>query len=183
MSKFIIKGKQPITGTYRIPGNKNAALPMLAATLLTTEPVTLTNVPMIADVLTMIELLSDMGAEVAVDREHHTVRVHAKRIKNTRLDRELCRRARSSILFAGPLLARSGAARLHSPGGDVIGRRRLDTHLDGLRDLGAVVRTRGSAYTFTAAQRLCGGRIMLDEASVTATENLSIAGSSAVRRP
>ncbi len=177
MSKFVIKGRKPITGTYRVPGNKNAALPMLAATLLTTEPVTLTNVPLIADVLTMTELLTGMGAGVVIDRENHTVTVHAKHIKNTRLDRDLCSKARSSILFAGPLLARSGTARLHSPGGDVIGRRRLDTHLDGLRDLGAAVRKRGSAYTFTAESRLCGRRIMLDEASVTATENLIMAAS------
>ena len=177
MSKFIIKGKQPISGTFRVPGNKNAALPMLAATLLTTEPVTLTNIPFIADVLTMLDLLRSMGADVQCDRENHSATIHAKRIGNTPLDRDLCRKVRSSILFAGPLLARRGSARLHSPGGDVIGRRRLDTHLDGLRELGATVRKRGSAYTFSTGKRLTGTRIMLDEASVTATENLVMAAS------
>jgi len=175
MSKFIIKGRKPIGGVYSVPGNKNAALPMLAATLLTTEPVHLSNIPLIADVLTMIELLKSMGVDVQIDSENHIVRVHAKRVKNTRLDSELCRKVRSSILFAGPLLARRGSARLHSPGGDVIGRRRLDTHLDGLREMGATVRRRGSAYTFTMLKRPGSTRIMLDEASVTATENLIMA--------
>jgi UDP-N-acetylglucosamine 1-carboxyvinyltransferase len=175
MSKFVIKGRKAIGGIYYVPGNKNAALPMLAASLLTTEPITLSNVPFIADVLTMIDLLRSMGIDVQSDRESHTVKVHAKRVKNTRLDRELCNRVRSSILFAGPLLARRGSARLHSPGGDVIGRRRLDTHLDGLRQLGATIRKRGTAYTFNMARRPVATRIMLDEASVTATENLIMA--------
>ncbi len=177
MSQFIIKGKKPIGGRYKVPGNKNAALPMLAASILTTEPITLTNVPFIADVLTMINLLISMGADVQCDRDNHTVRIHAKRLKNKPLDKELCRQVRSSILFAGPLLARCGSARLHSPGGDTIGRRRLDTHLDGLRALGATVQKRGTAYTFSVEKRLTGTRIMLDEASVTATENLIMAAS------
>lgn len=179
MSQFIIKGKKPIGGRYKVPGNKNAALPMLAASILTTEPITLTNVPFIADVLTMIDLLISMGAEVRCDRDNHTVSIHAKRLKNQPLDKALCQRVRSSILFAGPLLARRNSARLHSPGGDVIGRRRLDTHLDGLREMGATVRKRGTAYTFSVDKRLTGTRIMLDEASVTATENLVMAASMA----
>ncbi|MFO7937441.1 MAG: UDP-N-acetylglucosamine 1-carboxyvinyltransferase [Kiritimatiellia bacterium] len=177
MSEFIIKGRRPIGGNYRVPGNKNAALPMLAASLLTTDPVILTNVPFIADVLTMLDLLKSMGADVQHDKNSHTVTIQAKRIKKKPLDRKLCRQVRSSILFAGPLLTRRGSARIHSPGGDIIGRRRLDTHLEGLRKLGASVRTRSGAYTFSVEKRLTGTRIMLDEASVTATENLIMAAS------
>lgn len=174
MSRFIIKGRRPISGTHRTPGNKNAALPMLAASLLTDEPVTISNLPLIADVRTMIELLEEMGADVQLDTEARTVRVHARNIKSTRLSKALCGRVRSSILLAGPLLARCRSARLYPPGGDVIGRRRIDTHIDGFRALGASV-TANSTYTFTAAKRLAGQYILLDEASVTGTENLVMA--------
>ena len=173
MSKFIIRGRKPISGVHRTPGNKNAALPMLAASLLTSEPVTLRNLPLIADVRTMLDLLSDMGASVRLNQEKREVTIHAKKIRS-HLNRELCGKVRSSILFAGPLLARCGAAKLYPPGGDVIGRRRIDTHLDGLRQLGANVAT-GSAYTFTAKRGLAAANILLDEASVTATENIVMA--------
>lgn len=174
MSRFVIKGGKPVSGVHCVPGNKNAALPMLAASLLTPEPVTLSNLPLIADVRTMLELLSDMGADVDLNAEAHTVRICAKRVKSTHLNRALCGKVRSSILFAGPLLARCGSAKLYPPGGDVIGRRRIDTHLDGFRQLGAAVRTNGT-YIFKAAKRLEAQRILLDEASVTATENLIMA--------
>ena len=174
MSKFIIRGGRPIGGTHRTPGNKNAALPMLAATLLTDQPVKLTNLPMIKDVKTMLELLESLGAEIDLDPDSHTVEICAKRIRGTRLSRELCRKVRSSILFAGPLLARCGSATLPPPGGDVIGRRRVDTHLDGFKALGAKVGANGS-YSFRAPSGLTGQRILLDEASVTATENLVMA--------
>ncbi len=174
MSKFVIKGGRPVNGTHRTPGNKNAALPMLAASLLTSEPVTLRNLPLIADVRTMLELLSDIGVDVDLDGNARTVRICAKRIKNTHLNKTLCGKVRSSILFAGPLLARCGSAKLYPPGGDVIGRRRIDTHLVGFRQLGAAVRTT-SAYLFQAPKRLEAQRILLDEASVTATENLIMA--------
>ncbi len=174
MSRFVIKGGKPINGTHRTPGNKNAALPMLAASLLTSEPVTLSNLPLIADVRTMLELLSDMGVEVNLNAETRTVRICARRIKSTHLNKTLCGKVRSSILFAGPLLARCGSAKLYPPGGDVIGRRRIDTHLDGFRQLGAAVRANG-AYQFKASKRLEAQRILLDEASVTATENLIMA--------
>ena len=174
MSKFIIKGGRPVSGTHRTPGNKNAALPMLAASLLTSEPVTLSNLPLIADVRTMLELLSDMGVDVDLDGSARTVRLCAKRIKNTHLNKALCGKVRSSILFAGPLLARCGSAKLYPPGGDVIGRRRIDTHLEGFRQLGAAVRTNGP-YIFKTAKRLEAQRILLDEASVTATENIIMA--------
>ncbi|MFA7172869.1 MAG: UDP-N-acetylglucosamine 1-carboxyvinyltransferase [Kiritimatiellia bacterium] len=174
MSKFIIKGMKPISGTYKVPGNKNAALPMIAAALLTSEPVILNNLPLIADVRTMLDLLHEMGAEVDIDHAGHSVRIQARNIKSTGLKRDLCGRVRSSILFAGPLLARFGSAKLYPPGGDVIGRRRIDTHLDGFRQMGATIRTSG-AYTFKVDKILTGTRILLDEASVTATENLIMA--------
>ena len=173
MSRFIIKGGRPIAGVHRTPGNKNAALPMLAACLLTDEPVTLANLPLIADVRTMLELLDSMGVEVQLDEAARCVRLHAKRIRSTRLDRTLCGKVRSSILFAGPLLARCGSATIFPPGGDVIGRRRVDTHLGGLQQLGATVRA-NHAYQFRA-KSLTGTRVLLDEASVTATENLIMA--------
>jgi len=178
MSKFIIKGMQPLSGTYKVPGNKNAALPMIAAALLTSEPVILTNLPLIADVRTMLDLLQTMGVEVELDRANHSVRIQARTVKATHLNRTLCGRVRSSILFAGPLLARCGSARLYPPGGDIIGRRRIDTHLDGFRQMGVTIRTSG-AYTFTVDKQLTGTRILLDEASVTATENLIMAAAMA----
>ena len=163
-----------MSGVHRTPGNKNAALPMLAASLLTAEPVVLRNLPLIADVRTMIDLLAELGAQVELDGERRTVRICARRVKSTHLSKALCGKVRSSILFAGPLLARCGSAKLYPPGGDVIGRRRIDTHLDGFRRLGASVRT-GGTYLFKAEKRLEAQRILLDEASVTATENLVMA--------
>ena len=174
MSRFVIKGGKPVSGIHRTPGNKNAALPMLAASLLTSEPVTLSNLPIIADVHTMLELIADMGAEVDLDTEKRTVRIHAAKIRSTHLNKALCGKVRSSILFAGPLLSRCGSAKLYPPGGDVIGRRRIDTHLDGFRQLGASAQVNG-AYTFKASKGLEAQRILLDEASVTATENLIMA--------
>ena len=173
MSRFIIKGGKPISGTHRTPGNKNAALPMLAASLLTDQPVTISNLPLIADVRTMLELLVRMGVDVRLEEATRTVRLQAKRIRSTRLDRALCGRVRSSILFAGPLLARCGSATIYPPGGDVIGRRRVDTHLAGLQQLGATIDANG-VFKFHA-KKLVGTRILLDEASVTATENLVMA--------
>ena len=173
MSRFVIKGGRPIGGIHRTPGNKNAALPMLAASLLSDEPVTISNLPLIADVRTMLDLLDQMGVEVRLDEAARTVRLHARRIRTTRLDRKLCGRVRSSILFAGPLVARCGSAVIHPPGGDVIGRRRVDTHLIGLQQLGVTVRSNGT-YSFRA-KGLTGARLLLDEASVTGTENLVMA--------
>ncbi|MEI6210039.1 MAG: UDP-N-acetylglucosamine 1-carboxyvinyltransferase [bacterium] len=180
MSRFVITGGRPISGTHRTPGNKNAALPMLAACLLTDEPVTLSNLPLIADVRTMLELLDRLGVEVRLDEAARTVTLHARRLRTTRLDRKLCGRVRSSILFAGPLVARSGSAVIYPPGGDVIGRRRIDTHLDGLQQLGITVRINGT-YAFRA-KGLTGARVLLDEASVTGTENLVMAATLAKGR-
>src|SRR5262245_52454011 len=133
---FVIEGARPLDGSIRATGNKNAALPIVAACLLTSEPVVLTNVPIIRDVATMIELIVRIGVDVDV-RENGEVRIHAATTPSTELDEELCRRIRASILLAGPLLARCGEAIVPPPGGDVIGRRRLDVHIDALKNLGA----------------------------------------------
>jgi len=171
MTTLVIRGGRPISGTYTPAGNKNAALPALAACLLTDEPVTLRNIPAIKDVEVMLELLASIG--VAVRRNGSTVKLLARDIASVRLDRDLCRRVRASILLAGPLAARAGRAEFHPPGGDVIGRRRLDTHFHGLRSLGMSVRA-GSKLIFTARE-LKGADLLLDEASVTATENIVMA--------
>lgn len=180
MSRLIIQGGKAISGVHVVPGNKNAALPMLAATLLASEPVTLENVPDIADVRVMLEGLRELGAKVEEDlSETHRVRVDARRLRAMpELSEATCARIRTSILFAGPLLARKGRIRLRAaPGGDSIGRRRLDTHFDGFHALGVVGRPRPSgAMTLRAPKEgLRGGYFMLDEASVTATENLVMA--------
>lgn len=171
MSRFIIKGRRKLSGTFQPVGNKNAALPMLAACLLTDEPVTLRNLPAIQDVAVMLDLLATLG--VAVQRDERTVTLCAKGLKRRELDRELCRRVRASILLAGPLAARHGKAVIHPPGGDVIGRRRLDTHFQGLRGLGIAV-TGGAFFTFRRRD-FKGADLLLDEASVTATENILMA--------
>lgn len=172
MEQFIIEGGHPLRGSVRISGNKNAALPILAACLLTDEEVVLDNVPDILDVQTMIQLISDLGAEVRRTEEGQVV-VRARQVSKVDLDEELCRQIRASILLAGPMLARCGQVDLPLPGGDVIGRRRVDTHFLALRSLGAEVTIDGGYSLRTKA--LQGGDILLDEASVTATENALMA--------
>ena len=174
MSKFIIQGGIPLGGHHVAPGNKNAALPMLAATVLADGPVRIENIPLIRDVRVMLDLLRHLGACVDLDEATHTVLVDPSTITPRPLDRELCRRVRTSILFAGPLAARFGEAVIPSPGGDNIGRRRLDTHFDGLRCLGIDV-TETDPYVIRRARPLRGARLLLDEASVTATENIVMA--------
>ncbi|MDQ3669352.1 MAG: UDP-N-acetylglucosamine 1-carboxyvinyltransferase [Actinomycetota bacterium] len=169
---FVIEGGRPLNGSVRAAGNKNAALPIIAACLLTDEPVTLTNVPAILDVETMLELAADLGVEI----DHPapgTVRIHAEQEPKAELDEELCRRIRASILFAGPLLARCGEAIVPPPGGDVIGRRRLDVHIDALERLGADVQANRRFHM--RSHGLIGTAIFLDEASVTGTENAIMA--------
>ncbi len=173
MSRLIIRGGQRISGTHRTPGNKNAALPMLTASLLTDEVVTLENLPLIEDVKTTLAQLAKLGVGVEVDNASRSVRLQAGRIKSTRLDKSLCGKVRSAILFAGPLLGRCGAATICQPGGDLIGRRRVDTHIAGLRALGANVSLR-NGYAFKT-RGLAGAYILMDESSVTATENLVMA--------
>ncbi len=168
MNRFIIEGGQRLGGSVIPSGNKNAALPILAASLLTDQPITLHNVPRIGDVDTMLRLLVDLGVEVG-GWDGNTLTLHARRVRKAALDAALCKHIRASILLAGPVLARCGELQLPLPGGDVIGRRRVDTHLLALEALGAEV-TFGRGFEMRAG-RLRGADILLDEASVTATEN------------
>jgi UDP-N-acetylglucosamine 1-carboxyvinyltransferase len=170
---FVIEGGVPLSGRVRPAGNKNAALPILAACLLTADPVVLENVPRIRDVEAMIELLIDIGADVEWE-DTNTLRIWAAEITSTRLDPELCTRIRASILLAGPLLARFGSADVPPPGGDVIGRRRVDTHLMAFAALGADVEV-DRQYHLRAPHGLTGSDLYLDEASVTGTENALMA--------
>jgi UDP-N-acetylglucosamine 1-carboxyvinyltransferase len=172
MAEFVIEGGARLHREIVSSGNKNAALPLLAATLLTDQPVTLHNVPAIRDVHSLTKLLMALGATVEW-LGLGSVRVHAKDIKSCTLDPDLCREIRASILLAGPMLAREGSVTLPPPGGDVIGRRRLDTHFLALKALGADVRANGN-FTL-CAKELIGQDMMLDEASVTGTENAIMA--------
>ncbi|MGC8836825.1 MAG: UDP-N-acetylglucosamine 1-carboxyvinyltransferase [Anaerolineae bacterium] len=174
MERFVIEGGYPLQGTVYPSGNKNAALPMLAASLLTDEPLVLDNVPRIRDVETMCALLRALGVEVEETGDHQLT-LQARRLRQAPLDPELCRQIRGSILLAGPLLARQGEVQVPLPGGDVIGRRRLDTHLLALSALGATVEENGGSTLTMRAERLRGTDILLDEASVTGTENALMA--------
>ncbi len=172
MESFVIEGGTPLAGRVSAAGNKNGALPILAATLLASEPVTLSNVPRIRDVDTMVALLADVGADVEWVGSNE-IRVDAANASKTDLDPELCSRIRASFLLAGPLLARFGRASVPPPGGDVIGRRRLDPHVHALAELGVDVEINGRFDMRTSG--LQGRRIFLDEASVMATENAVMA--------
>ena len=169
---FVIEGGHSLSGSVQAAGNKNAALPILAATLLAAEPVELENVPRILDVDTMLALIRGTGAEADWVGPNE-VRVDAAGLTTTELDEELCNQIRASILLAGPLLARFGTATVPPPGGDVIGRRRIDTHIHAFAALGAEVET-GQRYEMRA-ERLRGTTLFLDEASVTGTENAVMA--------
>ncbi len=169
---FVVEGGHRLSGTVRPAGNKNAALPILAATLLADGPCVLDNMPRIRDVETMVELLASLGVTAAWEGEH-TLAVDARGARGGDPDPALCRRIRASVLLAGPLLARFGRVRLPPPGGDVIGRRRIDTHLLALERLGARIEV-GASYDFEA-RALTGAEVFLDEASVTGTENALMA--------
>src|SRR5262249_19407909 len=172
MESFVIEGGRPLSGTVRAAGNKNGALPILAATVLASEPVTLTNVPRIRDVETMVELLADVGADASWTGPNE-VHVDPAQVQKTELDPELSREIRASFLLAGPLLARFGRAVIPPPGGDVIGRRRLDTHIHAFGELGVDVELNGGYHMQTSGLR--GTRLYLDEASVMGTENAIMA--------
>jgi len=173
MEKFVIEGGSPLAGTIVPAGNKNAALPLLAATMLTEEPVRVANVPRIRDVETLLELLEALGATVEW-RSDHEVEVCAADVRGTVVDRRLAERIRASFLLAGPLLARFGSATMPPPGGDVIGRRRLDPHLDAFRALGAQV-AMGRDIELSAPGGLSACDFFMDEPSVMATENALLA--------
>jgi UDP-N-acetylglucosamine 1-carboxyvinyltransferase len=172
MQSFVIDGGRPLSGTVRAAGNKNGALPILAATILASEPIVLENVPRIRDVETMVELIAHTGADAGWTGRNE-VRVDAANVNTWELDPELCRQIRASFLLAGPLLARFGRATVPPPGGDVIGRRRLDTHIHAFAELGVQVDVNGAYEMRTDG--LTGTRMYLDEASVMGTENAVMA--------
>ncbi|MEX2467903.1 MAG: UDP-N-acetylglucosamine 1-carboxyvinyltransferase [Gemmatimonadota bacterium] len=172
MGSFLVEGGHRLEGRIRPAGNKNAALPCLAATVLASEPVILENVPKIRDVLTFLEIVASLGADVRWTGANE-VEVDPRGIRNGDVDRALAERIRASLLLAGPLLARFGTVELPPPGGDVIGRRRMDTHFLAFEALGATVELNGG---FTIhADRLAGADFFLDEPSVTGTENAIMA--------
>jgi UDP-N-acetylglucosamine 1-carboxyvinyltransferase len=171
--QLVIEGGRPLSGTITPEGNKNAALPIMAACLLTDREVRLSNVPRIRDVEIMLDLLVDIGVR-ATWTGQNDLTLRAEFVTKTALDRELCERIRASILLAGPLLARCGDVDIPPPGGDVIGRRRLDTHLLAFEGLGADAEI-GRTYRIRAPEGLRGQRVFLDEPSVTGTENAIMA--------
>ncbi len=172
MQSFVIEGGRPLSGTVRASGNKNGALPILAASLLASDDVYLSNVPRIRDVETMVELVADLGADIDWTGPNE-IRVDPSGVSKTDLDPDLSREIRASFLLAGPLLARHGRVMVPPPGGDVIGRRRLDTHVHAFAALGAEIALDG-VYDLSA-RGLTGTRMYLDEASVMGTENAIMA--------
>jgi UDP-N-acetylglucosamine 1-carboxyvinyltransferase len=172
MQKYIIEGNYPLKGKIKASGNKNAALPCLAATLLTSEPVVLKNLPEIEDVFVVLDILKQMGAAVHKTGKNE-YKIKVSDIKSDEIPAEEAKKIRASILFAGPMLARKGKVILPPPGGDIIGRRRLDSHFLALKELGAQVNIDG--FFILQANKLVGRDIFLDEASVTATENTIMA--------
>jgi UDP-N-acetylglucosamine 1-carboxyvinyltransferase len=173
MHQFVIEGGHKLSGTLKAGGNKNAAIKMLPACILTDEPVILHNMPNIGDVRTTIEIMEHLGVEITWEAEN-TLRVHARNIKTTTLDAALAQKIRASIVMAGPILARCGQVTLPIPGGDTIGERRLDTHALALKKLGATIDFHRNALVMQA-DGLKGADILLNEASVTATENALMA--------
>ncbi|WP_176013379.1 UDP-N-acetylglucosamine 1-carboxyvinyltransferase [Victivallis sp. Marseille-Q1083] len=172
MQSLKIEGGAPIGGEVVISGNKNAALPMIAAALLTEEEVVLHNMPDILDVRAMLSVAELLGADVSFER--NTARIRSGRLRGNEVPRSWCSKMRTSILFAAPLTVRTGGATLYPPGGDIIGRRRLDGHFYGVESLGGTIEC-DDAYCFQAAKRLRGRELFLDEASVTATEQILMA--------
>ncbi len=172
MEKFVIEGGHRLHGEITPTGNKNAALPLLAACLLTADTITYHNLPQINDVRTMLAILQSIGVTVDTSRwdADKSVRLTAQRVASSELDYELCRRIRASLLLMGPMLARVGEVRVGKPGGDYIGRRPVDTHFLALEALGATAVIDRSAYNLKT-KGLRGADIFLNEASVTGTEN------------
>jgi UDP-N-acetylglucosamine 1-carboxyvinyltransferase len=172
MSIFEIEGGVPLRGTVRVSGNKNAILPMIAACILTDQEMILENVPDIIDVRHMLDVIVELGGKV--ERSDERVSVHLAQVKTSEISQALCNKVRTSILCVAPLLHRVGKAKLFPPGGDVIGRRRLDTHFYGLQKLGATLEL-GTSYDFTVPTRLAGADLFFDEPSVTGTEHILMA--------
>jgi UDP-N-acetylglucosamine 1-carboxyvinyltransferase len=174
VDSLLIEGGPALSGEVTVAGNKNAALPMLAATMLTDEPVHLQNVPRIRDVITMEAALTDLGSSVTLLPDS-AVTYSLRELRSTTPAPEICKNMRASFVLAGPLLARAGRAELRAPGGDKIGRRPVDTHVIALRELGADIDVLPDRYVMSAPKGLRGARIFLTEMSVTATENVLMA--------
>ncbi len=172
MSTFEIEGGVPLRGTVRASGNKNAILPMIAACILTDQEMVLDNVPDIIDVRHMLDVIVEIGGKV--ERSGERVSIHVAQVNTTEISQALCNKVRTSILCVAPMLHRVGKVRLYPPGGDVIGRRRLDTHFYGLQKLGATVEL-DRAYDFAVPTRLTGADMFFDEPSVTGTEHILMA--------
>lgn len=170
MNTISINGGKPLKGEVTPSGNKNAALPLITACLLTDQTVSLHNLPDIGDVQTMRQLIRSLGVEIEV-LDKHTWKLQAKEVHKADLDPDLCRKIRASILLAGPMLGRVGEIELPPPGGDVIGRRRVDTHFLALKEFGVEVKYSEREFRLLAPKGLIGANVLLDEASVTATEN------------
>lgn len=173
MTQYLIEGGKKLTGTVKISGNKNAVLPLLAATLLTDQPITLRNVPQILDVEVFLEILNSLGSKI--ERGANWLKLTTPTIKSSTLPQGLATRLRASILLAGPLLARSGQVNFYHPGGDVVGKRSINVHLEGLKSLGYQVKALDRHYLASGAIQSKPVTIFLSEASVTATENLILA--------
>src|SRR6266700_6278368 len=176
MEKFVIRGGNPLLGTVRISGAKNAALPCMAAALLTDEPVILENIPQVRDIHTTRNLLAAMGADVELGygRAQHRTTIHCAKLASPEASYELVKQMRASSLVLGPLVARCGRARVSLPGGCAIGARPIDLHIKGLEQLGAKI-TQDHGYIEAAADRLRGGEIVFDKITVTGTEDLLMA--------
>lgn len=178
MDKFIIRGGNPLLGTVRVSGAKNAALPAMAAAILTDEPVILENIPDVRDIQTERNLLVSMGAEVELGygRAHHRTKISCANLVNPEAAYELVKTMRASTLVLGPLVARMGRARVSLPGGCAIGARPIDLHIKGLEKLGATI-IHQHGYIEAAAERLQGAHIIFDKITVTGTEDLMMAAS------
>src|SRR3982075_3049732 len=176
MDKLVIRGGNPLLGTVRISGAKNAALPCMAAALLTDEPVILENIPQVRDIETTRKLLAAMGAEVELGygRAHHRTTICARTLAAPEASYELVKTMRASTLVLGPLVARCGRARVSLPGGCAIGARPIDLHIKGLERLGAKI-TQEHGYVEATADRLMGAEILFDRITVTGTEDLLMA--------
>jgi UDP-N-acetylglucosamine 1-carboxyvinyltransferase len=176
MDKFVIRGGNPLVGSIRVSGAKNAALPAMAAAILTDEPVVLENIPDVRDIQTERNLLVSMGAEVELGygRAHHRTTICCRQLVNPEAAYELVKTMRASTLVLGPLVARMGRARVSLPGGCAIGARPIDLHIKGLEQLGAKIKQE-HGYIEAAANRLRGGHIVFDKITVTGTEDLMMA--------
>ena len=178
MDKFVIRGGNPLLGTVRVSGAKNAALPAMAAAILTDEPVILENIPQVRDIETTRKLLAAMGAEVELGygRAQHRTTICCRNLTSPEASYELVKTMRASTLVLGPLVARCGHARVSLPGGCAIGSRPIDLHIKGLERLGATI-TQDHGYVEASAKRLCGAEIVFDKITVTGTEDLLMAAS------